>query len=168
MAGKQTKTSNRCIEEIRHSKVKVHDPGTGMSAVLLNGERKMVRRIRMDGCLAPVGQRAADFVVSLARSVDVIVELKGGDVDHAITQVESTRTFWRSHKECEPGQTISAWIVCTQYPKASVKIGRYRESFRALGGILQISAHNGEERGFLDFIPKRPQSPSRQPTACTR
>ena len=153
MAGKQAKTSNRCIEEIRHSKVKVHDPGTGMSAVLLNGERKMVRRIRMDGCLAPAGQRAADFVVSLAKSVDVIVELKGGDVNHAITQIESTRTFWQSHAEYEQGQIIGAWIVCTEYPRASLKIGRYRESFREDGGILLISTHNGEERAFSDFVP---------------
>ena len=153
MAGKKAKTSNPCIDQIRHSKVKLHDPGTGMSAVLLNNKREKVRRIQMDGCLAPVGQRAADFVVSLAKSVDVIVELKGGDVNHAITQIESTRTFWRSHAEYEQGQIIGAWIVCTEYPRASLKIGRYRESFREDGGILLISTHNGEERTFSDFVP---------------
>jgi hypothetical protein len=156
MVGKQTNPGNQCIEVIRHPKVKIHDPGTGMSAILLNGKKEKVRRIRMDGCLAPAGQRAADFVVSLPKTVDVIVELKGGDVDHAVTQVEATRTFWRSHTECEQGQTISAWIVCSQYPKGSLKIGRYRENFRVFGGILLISTHNGEERGFSDFIPKRP------------
>jgi len=156
MAGKQAKTSNNCIGEIRHPKVKVHDPGTGISAILLNGRKERVRRIRMDGCLAPAGERAADFVVSLSKSVDVIVELKGADVDHAITQVESTRTFWRSHREYEKGQPIGAWIICTQYPKGSLKIGRYREKFRALGGVLLISTHSGEERAFSDFIPKHP------------
>jgi hypothetical protein len=156
MAGKQAKASNKCIDEIRHPKVKVHDPGTGMSAILLNVEKGKVRRIRMDGCLAPAGQRAADFVVSLPKSVDVIVELKGGDVGHAITQVQATRTFWQTHAEYERGQTISAWIICTEYPRGSLKIGRYRENFRAFGGILLISTHNGEERGFSDFIPKRP------------
>jgi hypothetical protein len=156
MAGKQAKSPNNCIEEIRHPKVKVHDPGTGMSAILLNGKKETVRRIRMDGCLAPVGERAADFVVSHPKTVDVIVELKGGDVDHAITQVEATRVFWRSHAEYKQGQTIGAWIVCSQYPRASLKIGRYRDDFRASGGILLISTHNGEERAFSDFIPKRP------------
>lgn len=156
MAGKQAKADNACIDKIRHSKVKVHDPGTGMSAILLNGTKEKVRRIRMDKCLVPAGERAADFVVSLPKTVDVIIELKGGNVDHAITQVEATRTFWQTHAEYERGQTISAWIVCTQYPKGSLKIGRYRENFRALGGILLISTHNGEERGFPDFIPKLP------------
>lgn len=156
MAGKQAQNTNHCIEEIRHSKVKVHDPGTGMSAVLLNGKREKVRRIRMDGCLASPGERTADFVVSLSRSVDVIVELKGGDVGHAIMQVEATRDFWRSHTEYVQGQAIGAWVVCTQYPKGSLKIGRYRERFRTLGSILLISTHNGEERAFEEFIPKRP------------
>jgi len=153
MAGKQSKYSNDCIDEVRHPKIKVHDPGTGMSAILLNAQKERVRRIRMDGCLAPVGKRAADFVVSLPKIVDVIVELKGGDVSHAVTQVESTRTFWQSHAEYEQGQIIGAWIVCTEYPRASLKIGRYRESFREDGGILLISTHNGEERAFSDFVP---------------
>jgi hypothetical protein len=155
MADEEVKSSNPCIEEIRHSKVKVHDPGTGMSAILQNGKREKVRRIRMDGCLAPHGQRAADFVVSLPRVVDVIVELKGGDVDHAVTQIEATRTFWRSHVKCEKGQFIGAWIVCTEYPRASLKVGRYRENFRAQGGILLISTRNGEERAFTEFVPRR-------------
>ena len=151
MATKKAATANQCIEEISHSKVKVSDPGTGMSAVLLNATRKNVRRIRMDGCLAPVGQRAADFVVSQAKIVDVIVELKGGDVDHACTQVESTRNFWRSHKEYDQGQIIGAWIICSQFPRASTKIGRYRENFRMNGVILLF---NGKERAFTEFIPK--------------
>jgi hypothetical protein len=156
MVGKKVEFSNPCIDEISHPKVKVHDPGTGMSAILQNRKREKVRRIRIDGCLAPAGHRAADFVVSLSKIVDVIVELKGGDVDHACTQVESTRIFWRSHSEYEQGQTIGAWIVCTEYPKGSLKINRYREKFRAAGSILLISTHNGEEREFSEFVPRHP------------
>ena len=157
MAGKKAGARNHpCIEEISHSKVKVHDAGTGMSAILLNAKKERVRRIRMDGCLAPAGERAADFLVSLPRTVDVIVELKGGDVAHAITQIESTRIFWRAHSEYVQRQPISGWIVCTEYPRASLKIGRYRESFRAHGGVLLISTRNGEERAFSEFVSKHP------------
>jgi hypothetical protein len=154
MAGKKAKPQNPCIEEIRHSKVKVHEPGTGMKAILLNRNRGRVRRIRMDECLAPPGERAADFLVSMPKAVDVIVELKGGDVDHACTQVEATRVFWQSHREYEQGQAIGAWIVCTEYPRSSLKVLRYRERFRALGCILLISTRNGEERAFSEFTPK--------------
>jgi len=108
MAGKQVKSSNRCIEKIRDSKVKVHDPGTGKSAILLNSGRAQVRRIHMDGCFAPAGTRAADFVVSMPTAVDVIVELKGKNVDHAVEQIDSTWAFWSNHAEHEPSQSIVA------------------------------------------------------------
>jgi hypothetical protein len=156
MVSKQAKASNQCVSKVRDSKIKVHDPGTGKSAILLNPDRTQVRRIRMDGCFAPVGTVAADFVVSMPKTVDVIVELKGKNVDHAVEQIDSTWAFWRGHAEHEPNQLIGAWIVCSEYPRASLKVGRYRESFRAHGGILLVSTHNGEERAFSEFVPKHP------------
>ncbi len=122
---------------------------------MLNPEKDQVRRIRMDGCLTPAGSVAADWVVSKPAVVDVVVELKGRNVEHAVDQVEATVRFWSQHAEYEKGQIIGAWILCTEYPKASLKVGRYRESFRARGRILLISTHNGEERPFTDFVPKR-------------
>jgi hypothetical protein len=110
----------------------------------------------MDHCLAPVGEVAADFVVSKPRLVDIIVELKGKNVDHAVDQIESTWTFWGRRAEHEAGQPIGAWIMCSEYPRASLKVARYRESFRARGSVLLISTHNGEERPFSDFAPKHP------------
>jgi hypothetical protein len=156
MAGKQANPSNDCIDTVRHPKIKVHDPGTGKSAILLNPDNVQVRRIRMDGCFAPTSTRAADFVVSMPKTVDVIIELKGKNVDHAATQIESTWKFWSQHAEHEPGQLIGAWIVCSEYPRFNSKVARYQESFRARGGILLVSTHNGEERVFSDFVPKRP------------
>ena len=153
MAGKQGKSGNQCIEIVRKtSKVKVHDPGTGKSAILLNPDRVQVRRIHMDKCLAPVGTTAADFVVSKPKIVDVIIELKGKNVDHAAEQVDSTWAFWSRHAEHEPNQSIGAWIVCSEYPRASLKVNRYREKFRARGVILLF---NGEKHAFSDFVHKR-------------
>lgn len=156
MASKRASASKTCIDRIRHSKVKVHDQGTARSAILLNPAKTQVRRIQMDGCLAPVGVIAADFVVSMPKAVDVIVELKGKNVDHAADQIEATWAFWGKHAEHAAGQAISAWIMCSEYPRASLKVARYRESFRARGSILLISTRNGEERTFSEFIPKRP------------
>lgn len=156
MANKRENTREGCIDKIRHSKIKVTDPGTAKVAILLNPEKVQVRRICVDGCLAPIGSIAADFVVSKPKIVDVIVELKGRNVDHAVEQIEATWKFWGEHAEHERGQLISAWIMCSEYPRASLKVARYRESFRARGSILLISTRNGEERDFSDFLPKRP------------
>jgi hypothetical protein len=150
MAGEQ----DRCIEKSRRSKIKVHDPGTGRRAVLLNASKVQVRCVRMDHCLVPEGTKAADFVVSIPNIVDVIVELKGKNVDHGVEQIESTWTFWNSHAEHVRDQLISAWIVCVQFPRASQKIKRCQRRFRAHGGILIVSTHNSEERPFSDFVPR--------------
>jgi len=156
MAGRRASAGHTCIEAVRHSKIRLADPGTARRALLLNPERARIRRIRMDGCFAPRNSVAADFVASKPQLVDVIVELKGKNVDHAVEQVEATWRFWSGHAEHERGQPIGAWIMCSEYPKASLKVARYRESFRARGSILLISTHNGEERPFTDFLPRHP------------
>jgi len=83
----------RCIESLRHTKIKVHDKGTNVSAVFLNPDKRIVERIRVDGCLVPARQTAADFLVSMPGTVDVIVELKGTDLRKAFEQVEATIDF---------------------------------------------------------------------------
>ncbi len=156
MANRHAPLVQHCIENIRHSKVKLTDPGTGKTAILLNSDRGQVRRIRVDGCLAPPNRPAADWIASKAQVVDVIVELKGTNVGRAIVQVQATLDFWTGHAEHEQAQPIGAWILCSEYPRASTKVAGYRESVRIRGAILLISTHNGEERDFAEFVPKRP------------
>lgn len=156
MASKPLGSGSDCIEQTRDSKVKVSEPGTGRAAVLLNADRAKVRRIRMDGCLAPTGQVSADWIVSKARVVDVIVELKGKNVNHAVRQIEATRNYWPRRDEYVDGQVIGAWIICTEYPRASTKVARFRERLRTEGVVMIVSTHNGEERPFSDFVPRRP------------
>jgi hypothetical protein len=155
MVRKRSDSSPKCIETIRDSKVKVVDPGTARSGILSNQERVRIRRIRVDDCLAPKGSMAADWVVSKPDVVDVIVELKGKNVDHAVDQIEATLTFWSAHDEHANGQVIGAWIVCTEYPRASTKVARYRERLRSRGTILLFSTRSGEEKSFSAFVPKK-------------
>jgi hypothetical protein len=155
MAIRKVDAYEDCIETIRHSKVKVTDPGTARVGILVNPDQEAVRRIKMDGCLALMGTVAADFVISKAQAVDVIVELKGKNVDHAVEQIEATLRFWSAHERHEAGQLIGAWIICSEYPRGSTKVARYRESFRARGSILLFSTRNGEEKHFSEFQPGR-------------
>jgi hypothetical protein len=153
MAVKRADSSQNCIEKIRHTKIKVGDPGTGRSVVLLNPGKLAVRRIKMDRCLMPTRSIAADSLVSIPKKVDIIIELKGKNVDHAARQIEAAWTFWIKYPGYEPNQPIGAWILCREYPRADLKINRFRENFRARGGVLIISTHNGEQRSFSDFEP---------------
>ena len=154
MVSKRTTSGQNCIETIRDSKVRVADLGTARSAILLNFERVQIRRIRMDGCLAPTGSVTADWIISKPQAADVVVELKGKNVGHAVDQIEATLTFWSTHDEHANGQVIGAWIVCSEYPRASTKVARYRERLRARGTILLFSTRNGEEKPFSAFTPR--------------
>lgn len=148
----------RCIEHLpqgKYPKIGLDDPGTGRTVVFLNPERKPARRIRMDKCLAPANSKSADYVLSLQAVVDVIVELKGKNVDHAVSQIEATLGFWSRHAEHAASQTISALIVCKEYPRADRKFKRCQENLRKRGGILRLTTKNGEEQLFPDFLPGR-------------
>ena len=148
----------RCIESLRHSKVKVHDPGTNISAVFLNPERKTVERIRVDGCLAPAQQAAADFLVSMPSVVDVIVELKGTDLRKAFEQVEATIDFLQQRKNMNKqppnSQIIGILIVCSEYPSRNPRIQRKRDALAKRGIRAMISTHNGGEFSFSMFVRK--------------
>lgn len=147
-----------CIEILRahdYPKIRLHDPGTGRSVVLVNPTNKQARRIRVDRCLAAADQTAADFVVSLKDLVDVIVELKGKNVGHAAKQIQSTLVFWSSHAEYTQRQLVSALIACKEYPRADGNVKRCMKILAKRGGKLKISTRNGEELSFAEFLPKK-------------
>jgi hypothetical protein len=145
----------RCIESLRHSKVKVHDRGTNVSAVFLNPERRVVERIRVDGCLAPPQQAAADFLVSMPGIVDVIVELKGTDLRRAFEQIEATITFLERRKIMQKrppnSQAIGILIICSEYPSKNPRIQRKRDILGKRGFRVLVSTHNGGEFSFSTF-----------------
>ena len=145
----------RCIESLRHTKIKVHDKGTNVSAVFLYPEKRTVERIRVDGCLAPAQQTAADFLVSMPNVVDVIVELKGTDLRKAFEQVEATVDFLRQrknvHKKPPNSPVISILIVCSEYPSNNPRIQRKSDSLGKRGYRVLVSTHNGAEFNFSTF-----------------
>ena len=145
----------RCIESLRHTKIKVQDRGTNVSAVFLNPEKRTVERIRVDGCLAPSQQTAADFLVSMPNVVDVIVELKGTDLRKAFEQVEATVDFLRQrknvHKKPPNSPVISILIVCSEYPSNNPRIQRKSDSLGKRGYRVLVSTHNGAEFNFSTF-----------------
>lgn len=150
----------RCIESMRHTRIKVHDKGTNVSAVFLNPEKKIVKRIRMDGCLTPPQQTTADFLVSMPSIVDVIVELKGTDVRRAFEQVEATIDFLQQRRNLNkqpPNSPVTGvLIVCSEYPSKNTRIQRRRDVLGKNGFTVVISTHNGSEHSFSAFLGKHP------------
>lgn len=123
-----------CQEITYVSKVKVEE--TGRKAIFLNADGVAIVKTRVDGCVI-INQLAADWVISQNSIGDIVVELKGKDVEHAAKQIHATADFW-SQNGLRIGK-IAALIVCKQYPKASTMIQRAQQAFaKRFGGPLHV------------------------------
>jgi len=116
-----------CTKSIAHKKIKLTDPGSKRFAVFVNANEHQHDKTQSDGCLM-VGQTAADWILTKAKTLEqVIVELKGKDVDHACMQIIATAEYLREQGKL--GTTVAGLIVCTEYPRNNTKIQRARVQF---------------------------------------
>jgi hypothetical protein len=129
-----------CQERTSVSKIKVEEHGR--KATFLNLERASFIKTRVDGCVIR-NAIAADWMVTKDKIGDVIVELKGKDVDHAVKQVHATAEFWQT-KKLFVGQ-IAAIVVAAQYPKVNTAVQRSQNSFaNRYKGPLHVVTKNYE------------------------
>lgn len=129
-----------CFTETRDSKIKLDE--RGRKVVLLNKDRVLHVRAQVDGCLL-AEEIAADWVVSRSDLGDLIVELKGTDVGHALKQVERTLIYWIDNK-LRKGR-IGALIVCSRYPRNDTSIQRAKAAFmRDHRALLTVVSRNLE------------------------
>jgi hypothetical protein len=111
-------------------------------ATFLNHKNEKFVVTKVDGCLIK-NAIAADYVVSRQGVGDVIVELKGRDVDHAVKQIEATARHWIS--ESLGAGRMAGLVVCRQFPKASASVQKIQQRFtRAFGGPLHVVTKNCE------------------------
>jgi hypothetical protein len=128
-----------CTRQSRATKIKVAE--SGRQAVFLNPERSAFRIVRADGCLF-VGVTSADYIIC-GTPGDLIVELKGSDVDHALDQIKSTMTAWR--RDPVAARTISGLIVCSRVPRFDSKIQRVKLALaRDFQAKLNVCSRNQE------------------------
>lgn len=122
----QTSLSNPNDEVIRVSKIKLSDKGSLRHAVFLNPEREEHTKRRMDGGYMK-NQTAADWMLSKKGCGDVFLELKGGDVKHAIEQVAATAEFALAN-DLVCG-SMAALVLCTEHPGFNTKMQRLIQEF---------------------------------------
>jgi hypothetical protein len=121
----------------------------GRKANFINPERAKFHRIRVDGCLTR-NVTAADFIVTKVDHADVIVELKGRNVDHAIKQVEATLLQWRKSRHCS--SRLAGLVVCNQVPKATIAT-RVKEQFMRKHRV-HVTVRSGNHRYRIEDLVK--------------
>jgi hypothetical protein len=114
--------TKKCCSQVRVSKIKLDDPRS-RQAVFLNPGKDLYTKHKVDQCLVS-NSVAADWILSKPRVGDLIVELKGKNVEHAVDQVIATANFWKSKGNTGP---VSALIVSNEYPRSTTKIQRAQQ-----------------------------------------
>jgi hypothetical protein len=132
--------SEECCEVTRVSKVKLEERGA--KVVFLNSDNTEFVKIRVDGCVV-ANESAADWALVKRPIGDLLVELKGRNIELAVKQLTATMRLWRDNKlSC--GGKIGALVVSRQVPKATimqkVKL-KFMSEFRC---PIHVVSHNQE------------------------
>jgi hypothetical protein len=129
-----------CRVAVSVSRIKVEEKGK--QAVFLNPGNEEHTKTKVDGCLIR-GSTACDWVVSRPDCGDILVELKGCDVDRALEQVRATIKYWKSAGYAQP--RIAALVVCSRYPRFDTKLQRAKVEFkRKFNAPIHLFARNIE------------------------
>jgi hypothetical protein len=139
-----------CSRAITDSKIKMSDPRS-TSAVFDNPGRMMYRLTRFDGCVVN-NQRACDYILEKDDSL-IAVELKGGNVDHAVEQIKATLDYLKETHQLPPRR--AGLVICTRYPSMDTKIQRLTEQIRKSHAAPLHIKTSGKPLNFDDFFGSR-------------
>ena len=118
---------NECIEFSNEPSLHVCEKA--IWATFRNPRRKKLRKIKYDQCyFQATGGGRADYIVGYANDIDVILELKGSDLKHALAQVTDTLNRWRDDQIHFP--TIVCLIVFGHtFPRMTSRLGVLQRDF---------------------------------------
>jgi hypothetical protein len=129
-----------CTESTSVSRIKLSDRGSSRTAIVNNISRLQFDRTRFDGCVLQ-NATAADWVLCLRDIGQVIVELKGVDLEHGAKQVSATADFLKSN-QLRNGR-IAGLVVGSQYPAINTRLQRAKSNFmKQYGGALHFVSRN--------------------------
>jgi len=140
-----------CTEVLTDSKVTVKRDGR--RATFVNPDHAEIQCVDLD-CWLPANETRADFVLAKPGTADVIVELKGKEIDHAARQIVATLGAW---KQAPPfSEMIGGLIVFTRSPKAAAQIGELKKRMLKKHGIwLEIDKDRKAEYRFETFAGRK-------------
>jgi len=143
----------KCTEELTHPRITVR--ANGRAATFLNPDRMVIKKIDLDCWLCDLKTFKADFLVCSPGVVDVIVELKGKDIHHAVEQILATLAHW---KQAPPRLgKIGALIVFTRSPERSTTLDNLKARLLSRHKIwLEMGKSGLRDYEFRTFTGARP------------
>ncbi|MEB5496542.1 hypothetical protein QMA80_06245 [Burkholderia pseudomallei] len=139
-----------CVEITSASKIKVSEKRA--KAIILNPNKEKYLVVHFDGCVIK-NATAADYLISKIEVGDLIVELKGRNVKHAVEQIIATVDYLRRERVSEG--CVGALVVCNEYPKTNTIVQALKLDLKKRFDCpLKVSTENPEVE-FLSLLGKR-------------
>ena len=137
-----------CTKTKTDSKIKVE--AQTQKAIFDNPDRSEIKIVDLDCWLAKEKGPKADRIVSKPGVVDVVVELKGKNIERALEQILATHAKW---KLAPPfSNQIGGLVVFSRSPDRSASMDDTRKRFLQTHGIwLEMNKNNQTEYRFETF-----------------
>lgn len=113
-----------CATSTNVSKIKVEE--NNRKVIINNSENKTFTVTEVDGCLIK-NAISCDWLVSQNETGDLLIELKGSDVQHAIKQITQTADYLKSKKLLNGA--MAGLIMSAKYPRFDTSIQKGVNAF---------------------------------------
>jgi hypothetical protein len=142
-----------CTEKLSHPRITVR--ASGRTATFLNHDREEINKVDIDCWLSSTADARADYILCKPGVVDVIIELKGKDIDHGVEQILATHAVWKKIPSCSA--KIGGLIVFTRSPKRSTMLDNMKAKLLVKHKIwLDMGKSGLKEYTFETFTGERP------------
>lgn len=142
-----------CTEDLNDPKITVKRDGR--RATFGNSARSLVKCVDLDCWIPSTDTPKADYILAKPGVVDVIIELKGKDIAHAVEQIVATHGKWKTSLPFS--RRIGGLIVFTRCPMRAAEIGDMKKRLlRQYGLWMEIDKDQKTEYRFEIFTGKRP------------
>jgi hypothetical protein len=130
----------KCVSVSKFKKIKIVD-ARSCHCYFINSNLDAVKIIKVDGCAITSGCRC-DFALISKEYPENFVELKGGDVQHAIVQLVTTVNKLSSDAKCGKKRCI---IISTMNPLTSTQTQMQKVVFKKDYNALLLFGRPGQE-----------------------
>ena len=135
------KNFGECEKTSKNSKIVLSDSGSknNKSKFRLDNQKKAkIRVVRVDDCAIKQGLRC-DYLLILPDNLEIYVELKGKNVEHAVKQLESSIKQLTDSLSAEK----LCFVASTRFPITSPQIQKLKKNFKR-NYNAKLTIKNGE------------------------
>lgn len=130
----------KCIEIIKSKIIKLSDRASS-HCYFINDDQTEVSKIIVDGCAITNGVRC-DFLLKSNKFKENFIELKGGDVPHAIDQIVNSINILSDDPKNAPKR---CFVISTSNPLSSTQTQMNKLKFRKAFNAFLVFARPGEK-----------------------